>query len=120
MQWKSFVNALKGLAGAVRDEAHMRFHVIAALAVVAVAAFFGVTAVEWGILVLCIALVLAAEVFNSAIERLADVAQPRHDERIRLVKDMAAGAVLVLAVGAAVVGLVIFIPYLIGFLNVAG
>lgn len=120
MQWKSFVNAFKGLACAVRDEGHMRVHVIAALAVVAAAAFFRVTAVEWSILVLCIGLVIAAEVFNSAIERLADVAQPHHDERIRLVKDMAAGAVLVLAVGAAVVGLVIFIPYLIGFLNVAG
>ena len=65
---------------------------------------------EWAAVVLCIGAVLAAEGINSAIEALCDRVSPGYDEAIKHAKDLAAGAVLILAVMSVVVGLLIFIP----------
>ncbi len=62
-------------------------------------------------IVVAIGFVFAAELFNSAIEGLTDVVSPEHDKRAGLVKDMAAGAVLIAAITALIIGLIIFIPY---------
>ena len=64
------------------------------------------------IICLCIGLVLSAEAVNSAIEALADRVSPAYDEAIKRTKDLAAGAVLLLAIASAVVGLIIFLPKL--------
>ena len=76
-----------------------------------------VSPVEWAVLVLCIGVVLAAEAFNSAIERIADYLTLERDDRIRDIKDLAAGAVLLCAIAAATVGCVIFLPYVLFDLN---
>ena len=68
---------------------------------------------EWIIITLCIGLVLAAEAVNSAIEALADRVSAEYDEAIKRTKDLAAGAVLLLAIASAIVGLIIFLPKLI-------
>ena len=66
----------------------------------------------WIVICLCIGLVLSAEAVNSAIEALADRVSPAYDEAIKRTKDLAAGAVLLLAIASAVVGLIIFLPKL--------
>ncbi|MDA6987305.1 diacylglycerol kinase family protein, partial [Escherichia coli] len=66
----------------------------------------------WTVVVLCFGVVIAAELFNTAIERLVDLVSPERHPVAGQVKDIAAGAVLVCAVAAAIIGLIIFIPYL--------
>lgn len=72
----------------------------------------GLSSMEWIVICLCIGLVLSAEAVNSAIEALADRVSPAYDEAIKRTKDLAAGAVLLLAIASAVVGLIIFLPKL--------
>ena len=74
--------------------------------------FVGLSSMEWIVICLCIGLVLSAEAVNSAIEALADRVSPAYDEAIKRTKDLAAGAVLLLAIASAVVGLIIFLPKL--------
>lgn len=71
---------------------------------------------EWIVVTLCIGLVLAAEAVNSAIEALADRVSPEYDEAIKRTKDLAAGAVLLLAIAVAITGLIIFLPKLIALI----
>lgn len=73
----------------------------------------GISTTEWLIVVLCIVTVLAAEMLNTAIEHLVDFVSPEFDSRAGRIKDIAAGAVLVAAIGAAVAGSWIFIPRLV-------
>jgi len=73
---------------------------------------FQVTAVEWMLLVFAITIVFIAEALNTAIELLCDFISPDYQELIKKTKDVAAGAVLIAAIGAAVTGLIIFLPYL--------
>ena len=73
---------------------------------------FGITPGEWTAICLCIGLVVSAELFNTAIERLVDLVSPQRHPLAGQVKDIAAGAVLVCALAAIAVGLIIFVPYL--------
>ena len=102
-QLRSFGYAWKGIRSCVGKEQNLSFHLITTVCVVTAGWCFCITRGEWIAIVLCIGMVIAAELFNSAIERLEDV------------KDIAAGAVLVCALAAIVVGLIIFIPYLTRF-----
>ena len=83
-------------------------HLAVAGVVVALAAALRVSAVEWCLLVGAIAVVLAAEIFNSAVESLARALGPAWNPRVRDALDMASAAVRVAACGAAVVGLIVF------------
>ncbi len=67
---------------------------------------------EWVAIILCIGMVLATELINTAIERLVDLISPDRNPIAGQIKDIAAGAVLICAIAAAIVGLIIFIPYL--------
>jgi len=75
-----------------------------------------ISSLEWLIIVLVIAGVFASEFFNSAIESLVDLCSPEFNEKAGRIKDIAAGAVLVTALGALVAGLIIFIPKLVALL----
>ena len=105
---RKFSDAFRGVARAVRGESSFLVHGVAATAAVLLAAALRVEAVEWGLLGLAIAAVLAAEVFNTALESLARAFGTSHHPRIRDALDMASGAVLVVAGGAVVVGLAVF------------
>ena len=74
---------------------------------------FEISEFEWLAVVFAIGLVLAGEAINSAIERLSDVVRPELDDRIRDVKDISAGAVLICAITAAIIGITVFLPKLI-------
>ncbi len=107
-----FRYALQGLADMFRTQPNARFHLAATVAVVAAGFWFEISRQEWMALVLCIALVLAMEAVNTALEYLTDLVSPEYHQLAGKAKDAAAGAVLVAAMAAAVVGGVVFLPKL--------
>lgn len=107
---RKFAVAAAGIGRSVRSEASFRVHVPATVAVIAVAGLLAVEPWRWVALTLAIAAVWSAELLNTAIEGLARTLHPEHDERIGAALDAAAGAVLVVAIAAATVGLIILAP----------
>ncbi len=109
---RSFGYALQGLLFAVKTQANFRIHLAAAIAVIGLGFFWGVSGDDWRWLAVAIALVLAAELMNTAFEHLCNVVQPELHASVKAAKDLAAGAVLVTAVAAAIIGTLVFWPYL--------
>lgn len=114
-QLRSFGYAWKGIQSCVGKEQNLSFHLIAAMAVIIAGIVLGITRTEWIMVVMCIGTVIAAELFNTAIEKLVDLVSPQQHPVAGQVKDIAAGAVLVCAATAAIIGLIVFIPYLTCF-----
>lgn len=113
---KSFGYAWKGIKSFISKEPNAWIH-CTAIVFVAIAGFgFGITRTEWLIVILCFGMVLAAEGFNTAIERLVNLVSPEHNPMAGDVKDIAAGAVLICAVAAAIAGVIIFTPYILSVL----
>ena len=110
-QLRSFGYAWKGIQSCVGKEQNLSFHLIAAMAVIIAGIVLGITRTEWIMVVMCIGTVIAAELFNTAIEKLVDLVSPERHPVAGQVKDIAAGTVLICAVAAAIIGLIIFIPY---------
>jgi diacylglycerol kinase (ATP) len=109
----SFGYAFKGLATAMRSEQNLQIHLIAVVVVIIAGVKLDVSTIEWMILVTCFAMVISAELFNSSIEKLVDLVSPEFNAKAGLIKDIAAGAVLVLAIASVIIGCFIFIPKLI-------
>ena len=110
---RSFRYAFAGIVLLFREEHNAQIHATITVLVVVAGVVLRVSPVEWAVLVICIGVVLAAEAFNSSIERIADYLTLEHDDRIRDIKDLAAGAVLFCAIAAATVGCVIFLPHIL-------
>jgi len=106
----SFKYAIKGLIVIIREEPNALVHSAAAFLVIILGLYFRITPTEWCFVLFAIGMVITAEVFNSAIERLTDITSPGYNEKAGKIKDMAAGGVLFAAIVAAIVGLIIFIP----------
>ncbi len=106
----SFRYAFAGIASLVSSQANAKIHLAAAALAIASGFYFQISLNEWCIVVLAIALVLAAEAFNTALEHLTDLVSPDFHPLAGKAKDVAAGAVLFIAIGAAVVGILIFLP----------
>lgn len=102
--------AANGIVLLVRSEWNARFHLFATIALIVAGLFFDITAFEWVTIFLAMGMVWAAEALNTAVEWLCDRVESGWDERIRKVKDVAAGGVLCAAIAAAAVGLTIFLP----------
>lgn len=108
---KSFGYAFKGIASLIRKEHNAWIHCIAIVVVTLAGFYFGITPTEWCIVTICFGLVLAAEGFNTAIERLVDLVSPEYHPIAGDVKDVAAGAVLICAICASIAGCIVFLPY---------
>lgn len=106
---RSFRYALAGLRRLVADEHNSRLHLAAAAGALLLGAVVGLERWEWVAIVGCIAMVIMAEAFNSAIEAVADRFGPERHPLIGKAKDVAAGGVLVAATGALVIGAIIFL-----------
>lgn len=104
---RSFEHAYHGLVYAVRTQRNMRFHVVAAAAVLGVSLLVGISALELALLVLVIMMVFVTEMVNTAMEFAVDLATKEYHPLAKLAKDVAAGAVLVSSVGAVLVGYLI-------------
>lgn len=107
---QSFVDAGRGVRTVLRTEWNFRIHFAIFALIIASGFFFGISAGEWLAIVLSAGLVFMAEVFNTALEYLADAVHPEVDRGIGMAKDAAAGGVLIAAVAAALVGAIIFLP----------
>jgi diacylglycerol kinase len=107
---RSFKFALAGMVHLVRFENNAKFHFLATLLVIFAGYWLKIDQNEWIIIIFAMALVWSAEAFNSAIEKLCDRVEPEKDPIIGKVKDMAAAGVLFLAIAAAIVGCMIFLP----------
>ncbi|MGB5237336.1 MAG: diacylglycerol kinase family protein [Flavobacteriaceae bacterium] len=118
MPRKSFVrNRIRGIGIAfrgafllVKTESSIQIQVVIAALVTAAGFYFEITAIEWILQILAIALVLGVEGLNTAIEKMSDYTQPEFDDKIGFIKDVSAGAVMWVSMAAVIVGLIIYIP----------
>ncbi len=109
---RSFGYALRGLGFMLKTQHNAWIHLAATAIVVAAGFWLQIAAEDWRWIVLAIALVWVAEIVNTAFEHLCDVVQPEFHVSVRAAKDVAAGAVLVAAIAAAIIGVLVFWPYL--------
>ena len=111
--WKrinSFAYAFNGLKIAILEEPNARIHCIAAIFVVIAGFWLHISKIEWCILILVMAMVIACEIFNTAIERICNFISPEKHLLIKKIKDLSAAAVLVSAISAFILGMLIFLP----------
>ena len=112
-QWLESANyAIEGILQAAKTQRHVRYHLFTAVAVLLLSYVLGISRIEFLIISLAVIAVLLAELFNTSIEAVVDILSPEHTEKARIAKDIAAGAVLVTAFGAIVIGYTILYPYL--------
>ncbi|MBW2272906.1 MAG: diacylglycerol kinase family protein [Deltaproteobacteria bacterium] len=117
---RSFGYAFAGIRALLRTQHNARIHGAASVVVVAAGFWLGLGVTEWCMVVLAMALVWSAEALNTALELLADALAPDHNPLVGRAKDMAAGGVLLAALGAAAVGVMVFLPRLLERLGSAG
>ena len=111
--FNSFKHAIRGLVVFFQAERNARIELSFAFLALLLCQWLQVSRYEFYIVLLCIGGVLSAEAFNSVLERLADLQQPLPDPRIKIIKDMAAGAVLLIAFTSLISGILIFGPKLL-------
>jgi len=105
---EKFRGAFRGLKEGVRGQSSFFVHFFIAAAVITTAAILGMKLLEWCLLLLCITFVLAAEMFNSALESLAKAVTDRLDPHVGRALNIGSAAVLIAAIGASIVGAIIF------------
>lgn len=108
----SFKFALKGIGFMLKTQRNARIHTVATVIVLSLAIILRLTVSEWMWLIVAIAMVFAAELFNTAIEFLTDLVSPGYNDKAGKAKDIGAGAVLICACAAALIGLIVFLPKL--------
>lgn len=108
----SFKYAFEGLYAAFKEEPNLKFHFVFALLVIAMAYHFKISIRDWIIIIIMIGMVLTLELTNTAVEAIVDSFTPEQHPRAKYAKDIAAAAVLITALTAAVVGGIIFWPYI--------
>lgn len=108
----SFAYAFSGLIHFFNTEPNAKIHTSAALAALTLSIILGISKIEWIVVIACITAVFAAELFNTALERLCDKVHPQIDPSIKQCKDLAAAAVWVLSLASLCAGLIIFLPYI--------
>jgi diacylglycerol kinase (ATP) len=111
-KWVDSANfAIEGILYAAKTQRHLRYHLYSAVAVLILSYILGVQRHDFLIIAVAVILVLLAEMMNTAVEFLVDMVSPEYSEKARIAKDVAAGAVLITAFGAVVIGYIILFPY---------
>ena len=116
---ESFKFAFAGIRHFIKSEPNVIIHLLAALIVIICGFFFSINKVEWCLVIFAIGLVLSAEAFNTSIEYLTNLVSPDYHELAGKTKDVAAAAVLLAAIAAAIVGLIIFLPKILIWLDLS-
>ena len=109
----SFYYAIRGIVECLKSERNFRFHLFAAVVAVVISFWLKISALEWALVILSITIVMAAEIINTSVEKIADFIEPNINKKIRVIKDMTAGMTLIAAIGAFLVGVIIFLPKII-------
>lgn len=115
---KSFKYALEGINYALNHDQNLVIHFITAIFVIILSFLLDVSPFEQGILGIVIVLVISTEMINTAIEKMVDLITKEHHEEAKIAKDISAGMVLLTALGALVVGVLIFLPHILRVLYV--
>ena len=113
----SFKYAFEGIITSIGTERNMKIHVTIGTLVIILGFLLKISQLEWFIIIMLIAAVISAELFNTAIEVVVDMITLEKNENAKRAKDIAAGAVLTVAIGAAIIGLMIFVPKIIVLLK---
>ena len=108
----SFKYAFQGILAALKEEPNLKFHFLAGLVIIILSFLLNISTRDWIIILILIGLVISVELTNTAIEAVIDGFTEVHHPAAKLAKDISAGAVLVAAATAAIVGILIFLPYL--------
>ena len=106
----SFKYAIEGICTSFKTERNMKIHIFIMILVIIAGIILKINKSEWIICIILFAIVIASELFNTSIETIVDMVMPEKNEKAKIAKDVSAGAVLVVAIGAAIIGLVIFVP----------
>lgn len=107
---KSFSYSFSGLATAFKSERNLRIHLLSLALVICLGVYFQLSISEWLWITAAAGIVIAAELFNTAIEVLTDMVSPEIHPKAKIVKDVASSAVLIAAITALIIGLMIFCP----------
>ena len=108
----SFYNAFRGIFLMLRSERNFQIEVLALILNLGLIEFLQLTTTDAAIILLTCFAVLSAEILNTAIEKVCDMVQPEYDERVKFIKDISAGAVLILAIAAVFVGILVYSKYI--------
>jgi diacylglycerol kinase len=107
---KSLSYAIQGVLYLLRFERNARIQSVIALLVIGLGFWLNISVNEWITLLFGIGLVLAAEAFNTAMEHLCNLVEPNPNPKIKIIKDLSAGAVLLLSIAVSIIGIIIFLP----------
>lgn len=110
---KSFGNAFRGIFGMMRTERNFQIHLFALIVNLFLIVFFGLNELDTALIIIVMFFVLVTEILNTAIEKICDFINPDFDERIGFIKDIAAGAVLLAAFCAVIVGVLVYWKYVL-------
>ena len=110
---KSFSYAINGLRYSILTQHNILIHIILAIIAIILGFLLKISSFEWVAIIIVIGLVISAEIFNTSIEELVNLVSPQKNEKAGIIKDLAAGAVLILAITAFITGLIIFLPKII-------
>ena len=113
----SFKYAFAGLITSFRKERNMKIHFLIMLLVIALGFLLKINQLEWFICIMWFAVVIGGELFNTAIETTVNIVMPYRNPKAKAAKDISAGAVLMLAIGSAITGGIIFIPKIIDYIQ---
>ena len=102
--------ALQGIIYLIRTQRNAQFHIFSSCVAIGFGIWLNISFTEWAIVSICITAVLGAEAFNTSIEKICDTLHPEIHPKIKTVKDVSAGAVLIISLGALAVGLIIYLP----------
>ncbi len=111
---RSLKAAINGIAVVLRGERNAKIHLAVALVVVMAGVILRISSSEWAAVFFAMLLVFLAEIVNTAIEKTLDLVDGHHNPKVGVIKDITAGAVLIAATGALIVGFTVFWPYLLG------
>lgn len=114
---RSFSNAFRGLGLFFKQEHNARIHAVVAVITVVSGVLVGLSRIEWIAVFFAIGMVIATEAMNTTVEYLCDFVCPEYNDIIKKIKDLAAGAVLICAIAAVIIGCIVFIPHLITLMN---
>ena len=114
---KSFKYAFEGIKLTYRNEPNFRIQLVLAILSTILGIFLKISQIEWLILIIIIFVVLLLELINSSIEALVDLISPEKNEKAKIAKDTAAGAVLIASILSLIIGIVLFLPKITIFLN---
>ena len=109
----SFRYSFAGLKHAYKNEQSLLIHFMISIAVILMGLYFKITNIEWIFVFLMIALVMAAELLNTAIENVVDLVTSDFHPMAKIAKDTASAAVLIYSMIALVIGLIVFLPYIL-------